>query len=294
MKLAVTPFNIPSIKQLAQKGADIFIIGNNKTANRLVKSYSEMEIKEAIDVATSIQKEVYVLLNVIAHHEDLGVIEEQLEFLSKTKVSGILFGDIAVYQLAQKYNMVDRLIYHPETLNTNYYDPIFWGNKGIKGLVIAKEITLDDMSQIHAQSPIALSIIGHGHLNMFHSRRPLIENFFKYNKEEYEQYIRNRNLRLVEEIRHESYPIFQDDHGTHIFREKAMESFNEINTLSEYLDVFIIDGIFKDTSYLLQVVSDYRSLLQEFTTDKAQQISDRYSTNHDSGFLYKKTVYDKF
>jgi putative protease len=294
MKLAVTPFNISSINELAETGADIFILGNNKTANRLVKSFSELEMKDAIDIASSLNKEVYVLMNIIAHHEDLSVLDEQLQFLAKTSVSGILFGDIAVYQIAKKYDLVDRLIYHPETLNTNYYDPIFWGQKGIKGLVIAKEITLEDMTEIHIQSPIELSIIGHGHLNMFHSRRPLIENFFRYNKEEYEHYIRNRNLRLVEEIRQESYPIFQDDHGTHIFREKALESFQEIQTLSNTIDVFVIDGIFKDTSYLFQVLSDYANLLNDYSIEQAKQISEKYATNHDSGFLYKKTVYDKF
>lgn len=294
MKLAVTPFNVPSIKDLALHGADVFIIGNNKTANRLVKSYSEMEIKEAIDLASSLHKEVYVLMNLIAHNDDLPVIDEQLSFLSNTSVAGILFGDIAVYQTAKKYRLVDRLIYHPETLNTNYYDPIFWGKLGIKGLMIAKEITLEDMEQMHAHSPIELSIIGHGHLNMFHSRRPLIENFFKYNKEEYDQYIRNRNLRLVEEIRNESYPIFQDDHGTHIFREKAMESFCEIQILSNYLSVFVIDGIFKDTPYILDTVKHYRSLLENFDKKNAEAISASYADNHDSGFLYKKTVYDKF
>ena len=110
---------------------------------------------------------------------------------------------------------------------------------------------------------------------------------------EYKDYIENRDLKIVEEIRNESYPIFQDNHGTHIFREKALESYKEIVTLSEHLDVFIIDGIFKDTEYLLETVSNYRLILSEKSIHFAEEISASYSQNHDSGFLYKKTQYDK-
>ena len=100
-------------------------------------------------------------------------------------------------------HLENKLIYHPETLNTNYYDPQFWENKGIKGLTISKEITLDDIKEIAETSEIEISLIGHGHLNMFHSRRPLIENFFKYTKSEYDNITDNRNLRIIEEIRNE-------------------------------------------------------------------------------------------
>lgn len=294
MKLAVTPFNVSSIKQLSENGADIFILGNEKYANRLVKSFSDIEVTEACELIKSLGKEIYIQMNLIVHNVNLAEMDAYLDFVQRLNVNGIIFGDLGLYNLAKRKNMEDLLIYNPETLNTNYYDPIFWGRKKIKGITIAKEITLEDIGKIAESSDIDISIIGHGHLNMFHSRRPLIENFFKYKKEDYDKFVNNQNLHLVEEIREEEYPVFQDIHGTHIFREKAMESYQEINQLKNSLDVFIIDGIFKDTAYLNDTVMNYRDLLDNFDSEKAQQITDNNISDHDSGFLYKKTVYDKY
>ena len=103
-----------------------------------------------------------------------------------------------------------------------------------------------------------------------------------------------KDLKIVEEIRDESYPIFQDSHGTHIFREKAMESYKEVLEFKDCIDVFIIDGIFKDTKYLVETVSNYSSILNKGSMKLATKISSKYSEDHDSGFLFKKTQYDKF
>lgn len=294
MKLAVTPFTVSSIQPLSESGADIFILGNDKYANRLVKSFTEEEITEAVSIIKSLNKFVYIETNMIVHNEHLQDMENFIVFCRDLHVDGIIFGDLGIYNLAKRNECEHLLIYNPETLNTNLYDPIFWDKKGIKGITISKEITLEDIQGISANSTIEISLIGHGHLNMFHSRRPLIENYFKYNKKEYDKYLENRQLRLIEEIRDESYPVFQDNHGTHIFRHKALESYQEIDALSKALDVFIIDGVLKNTQYLIETVKNYSTLLHNFSIELAQKISKQYESDHDSGFLYKKTVYDKY
>ena len=291
MKIAVTPIGVKGINELSLNGADIFLIGNKFLANRLAYSFPIDEIITANNLIKKNNKEIYIVLNMIVHNENIPKIEEFLKTIKDLNVDGIIFGDMAVYQLAKNIGLEDLLIYNPETLNTNFYDPIFWSKQGIKGLTISKEITLDDIKQISKDKVLEISLVGHGYLNMFHSKRPLIENFFKYTNKEYDEYIENRNLKVVEEIRNESYPIFQDNQGTHIFRDKSLESFKEVKTLSDYLDVFIIDGIFKDNDYLNKTVKHYHDLLSNI--GDAEDISKLYEGDHDSGFLYKKTVYDK-
>jgi len=294
MKIAVTPFDVLSIKELAVVGADIFILGNDEFANRLVRSFSMPELQEAKEMIDQLGKELYFNMNLILHNEHLEAYKTFLLFAKELKVDGIIFGDLGAYMLAREVGIEGNLIYNPETLNTNYYDTEFWKRKGIKGLTISKEISMSDMLEICEKKQVEISIIGHGHLSMFHSRRPLIENFFKYNKEDYQEFVENRNLKIVEEIRDESYPIFQDSHGTHIFREKAMESYKEVLEFKDCIDVFIIDGIFKDTKYLVETVSNYSSILNKGSMKLATKISSKYSEDHDSGFLFKKTQYDKF
>jgi putative protease len=294
MKIAVTPYNKSSIEKLSNVGADIFIIGNEEYANRLVTSYSSVEITEIVHLVKSLGKEIYINMNRIIHQQHLEAYKEFLEFVKELDVDGIIFGDLGAYMMARELGLEQKLVYNPETLNTNYYDTRFWHKKGIKGLTIAKEISLPDIKEICQFKEVEVSIIGHGHLNMFHSRRPLLENFFQFTKEEYDSYVGSRNLKIVEEIRSESYPIFQDSHGTHIFREKAVESYKEILQFNECLDVFIIDGIFKDDDYLIETVSNYTKILQSKDKTLGEEISKQYEKDHDSGFLYKKTVYDKY
>lgn len=291
MKLAVTPLGVESITSLSNIGADVFLIGNSSFANRLAHSFSIEEIIEANKIIKTLKKEIYIVLNMIVHNENLEDIKEFLNLIKDLHVDGIIFGDLAIYQLAKKIDLKQLLIYNPETLNTNYYDPIFWEKQGIKGITISKEITLEDIELISRDKRLEISITGHGHLNMFHSKRPLIENFLKFTNKEHDEYIENRDLRVVEEIRNESYPIFQDNQGTHIFRDKALESFREIQVLSKHIDLFIIDGIFKDITYLNKVTKDYFDIL--YNEGNAEEISKQYEKDHDSGFLYKKTVYDK-
>ncbi|AIO19516.1 Peptidase family U32 [Candidatus Izimaplasma bacterium HR1] len=294
MKLAVTPFHTNNINKLANKGADVFILGNDKYANRLVTSFSEFEIKQANEIIKSLNKEIIISMNLIIHNSDITDILEFLDIIKELNVDGIIFGDLGLYNIAKKKQLEHLLIYNPETLNTNFYDKTFWTRKRIKGIIISKEITLHDINEIGIDRNIDIGLVGHGHLNMFHSRRPLISNFFKFNNEESKDYVKNRNLRLIEELRDEAYPVFQDEHGTHIFREKPMESYNEINELSKSLDLFIIDGIFKDMDYLLETTKNYSDILKGNSQEIAKEISNKYKENHDSGFLYKKTVYDKY
>jgi putative protease len=293
MKLCVTPFHLDDIEVLINNGADIILLGNEQFANRLNSSFTIDEIQVAANQIHHLEKELFVNINLIVHHDDLEPLNQFLDELIKANVDGILFSDLAVYQLAKEKGIVNKLIYHPETLITNTFDSLFWHKQGIKGVIIAKEITLDDIKLIIDTKHTEIGLIGHGQLNMFHSRRPLVENFMKYNDQDYKQVIASKNLRLVEELRSEVYPIVQDNHGTHIFRDKTLESFLEINELTN-LDYFIIDGLFRDQAYVVEMVQAYNILRKNYDQTYAKKLREKYQEDHDQGFYYKKTVYDKF
>ncbi len=287
MKFAVTAFNLEHAKELLNNKADIVILGNEKFANRIVNSFSMEEIKELSNYAIDNCKEVYINVNAIMHANDLDLVRNYLIELKEINVSGIIFSDVGVYSIAKKLNMESKLIYDPETLNTNYYDTIFWNNQGIKMVMISKEITLDDLSVISEKKELPISIKGHGYFTMFHSKRTLITNFFKYENKDYDQYNNNHDLTIIEEIRDEEYPILEDEKGTHIFRANIACAYNEIKELSSIVDVFFIDGIFTGKEYVNEVLHNYKGILND------EMIMSEMPKKHDSGFLYKKTVYIK-
>ena len=142
MKIAVTPLNLSSIKELAAVGADVFILGNDEYANRLVTSFSMIELQEAKEIISELGKELYLNMNLILHNEHLEGYKKFLLFAKELEVDGIIFGDLGSYMLAREVGIEGIMIYNPETLNTNYYDTEFWNRKGTKGITISKEITM--------------------------------------------------------------------------------------------------------------------------------------------------------
>ena len=72
-----------------------------------------------------------------------------------------------------------------------------------------------------------------------------------------------------------------------------MMSYNEIKELGNHLDIFIIDGVLKDTDYMIETINNYYRILHT-EGNILKDIVNQYVEDHDSGFLYKKTVYDKY
>ena len=294
MLLAATIYSLEDIKQFNDSGLDIFILGNKEYGNRLVSSFSEEEIKEATLLIHNLNKQIYINVNLIMHNEQIESVTNYLTFLKEINVDGIIYGDIGIYMLARNLEINQKMLYNPETLNTNNYDQTFWASKDILGIVISKELTIEDIIKISENKKILTGIVGHGYLNMFHSRRPLIKNFLTFNDVESKPFIDNHNLTLVEEIRDEKYPVIEDNQGTHIFRDKPMHSFSEFDKLKQVLDIFIIDGIFQDSEYLNNVIKDYYLCNNKDKSKLQDKLVKKYETTHDTGFLYKKTVYDKY
>jgi putative protease len=292
MKLAVTLFDIAQIDRLIDLGADVLIAGTESTANRLVASFSREELVRIAHRIHQQDKELFVMMNLVVHPGDVDAASSYLDFLVELDVDGIVFGDLAIYELARSKGLVDRLIYHPETLNTNHYDPHFWHRQGIRGIVLAKEITKAEIATIGQDRPFELTMIGHGHLNMFHSRRPLVSHYLEHAAKDPAPYLAKRSLRLIEEVRKESYPIVEDAHGTHIFRERPMASFDAFVDLMDAVDVFVIDGILQTPDEVETALVWYAQLRKQRDPDLGARLQDDHP-DHDSGFLYQPTELSK-
>ena len=69
MDIAVTPFDVESIEKLSNIGADTFIIGNENFANRLVKSFSLLDITKASEIIKKLHKKMNAIRIYINLHE---------------------------------------------------------------------------------------------------------------------------------------------------------------------------------------------------------------------------------
>lgn len=288
MKKIITLYDINRINEFS-KYADGFIVGSNLFATRLTSSFSIEEINTAIKMVKMLEnKEIFLMANQMFTDHALDIFINNLKKIDIDNLTGIIVADIGSLIAIKKIGYQNKVIYNPETLLTNIIDFNFLSSEDIYGAYVAKEITLEDILLIGAKKEHKLFMVAHGHLNMFYSKRKLLDNYKELIKSEVD-YTFLQNLKITEPKRKdEPYPILQDSAGTHVFRSHVMNSFSFIKELEKVVDYFVIDTIFKSDDYGYDILRFYNN-----ETILEQEIMEKYQEKWDNGFLNKKTYYKR-
>ncbi len=284
MKYLITPHNLNNLNKLI--AANGFVIGNSRFSARITNSFEEAEINQIIDFAKDEKKEVFLNFNKMFVNNDF--LDFDL-FLSKLKldlVKGIIIADLGLLKHLVEKGLTKQLIYNPETLLTNQFDFNFLSNLKIQGAFMSKEITINQIIEIIDNKKYRSFYYGHGHMNMFYSKRQLISNFAKYYNLDLNSNALNYSLTEPHRLGR-YFPVLEDQAGTHIFRDKVLNSFEILDQLNK-LDYFLIDTIFKDDNYGVQILDLY---LNGFNQDKVNKIKQKYHEEWDLGFYLKTTLF---
>ncbi|HBY65392.1 MAG TPA: hypothetical protein DEG42_03240 [Acholeplasmataceae bacterium] len=288
MKLLTTIYELKHLESLAPF-VDGFIIGNQRFGTRLTKSYEDDEIFSMLDQTKKLGKELFLVCNQMFNDEQLEAFKNWMKSLPLHQFTGVIVADLGAYKVLEKMGFSDKVIYNPETLAANVYDFNFLSEFKIQGVYVAKEITLEDVTYIANHKNYQMFMVGHGHLNMFYSKRQLIDNFMNFNLEE-NIYHERQDLKIIEENRlNEPFPILEDKAGTHVFRSNVFSSLNHLEKLEKLMDYLVIDTLFKDDDYALSVLPMYKN--KKINQSVIDQIQLKYDEKWDEGFFYKKTVY---
>lgn len=270
---------IDEIKTLVNLGVDVFCIDTSLS----VKAINENLITD-IGLINKAGKSIYLLINKMIHERNLDSLGDLLEIAKKHQVEGIVVGDMTVAIMAEKYGLKDRVIYQPGTFNTHSYDSNYFTNLGIKGITLSKEITLEEMKIIADDKKLEFSLIGHGFIDMFYSRRKLLTNYLIFKGIKHGDIKNNHSFRLKEEERiNSSYPIIEDKFGTHIFRDKAQISFNEISILEEFIDDLFIERLFLGDEEYYLAIKAYKN------KEHQEKFLSKYENKYSTGFYYQYT-----
>ncbi|WP_075982395.1 peptidase U32 family protein [Bacillus massilinigeriensis] len=305
-ELLVTPISVNDIAPLAEAGADAFVIGEQKFGLRLAGEFSREDVKKAIELAHQKGKKVYVAMNAIFHNEMVDQLADYLRFAYDAKADAIIFGDPAVLMVAREVVPDMKLHWSTETTGTNWYTCNYWGRKGAKRAVLAREINMDAVIEIKEQAEVEIEVQIHGMTTMFQSKRSLLGNYFLYQGKamEVENRKLEKNMFLHDKERGNKYPIFEDINGTHIMSPNDICMIDELQEMVEAgVDSFKIDGILKSPEYILTVTKLYRKAIDLCVEDVDQyeeekdellgQIQEIQPANRplDTGFFFKETVY---
>lgn len=282
MKILVTLHDIDNLDKLL-KVSDGIMLGQKLYSKTLTKDFSD----QTIDIIQQIfkqGKEVFILLNRIYTDEELEHVHTYLKTLPADIITGFIGADIGLLDVFKKLDLLHKFVYNPETLLTNDIDFNDLFSEGIKGAFVSKEITLEDILEISQYKKYELFYFGHGHMSMFYSKRAMLQTFNDY-KEEPHALHADKTLRLIEAKRlNEGYPVLEDDAGTHVFRGAVFNSFKALEKLKGCVDYFIVDTLFLDDDYALEIIPMYHlNMLDETLLEKYDQ------TLHD-GFLFDEST----
>ena len=179
-ELLVTPKSLSHIEVLIEKGADAFVIGEQKFGLRLAGEFDRNAMKEAVQLIHENGKKAYAAVNGIFHNYHLNALEDYIQFLHDIKVDRIIFGDPAVVMYVKAQENPIPLNWDAETIVTNYFQCNYWGKRGAKRAVLARELSLEEILNIKAHADVEIEVQVHGMTCMFQSKRMLLGNYYTF------------------------------------------------------------------------------------------------------------------
>ena len=265
---------------------DAYLLANRQFSYRFVESFCINKINKVRKYAHENNKKVYVLINKIFKDDELEKLEVFLTKLKKAKVDGIFFTDFAVFMLAEKLEMSDKCIFYHETFLRNTYDVLTYQESGIKKIICSKDMHLKDIKLLPKEKKDTYGIICFGYIPLYESQRKILTHYISMNKLP-KSLIHSTTLSLKEHTRDDRYKVIEQEGVSSIFDSKVYSYLSYIKELSENINMFIVDSLFFETSYIKEVVELIKKAHQGIDVNE-QLIKLDESISFTDGFLNKK------
>lgn len=266
--------DLEKLKMAITYGADAVYLGGEAFGLRAAsKNFTLDEIAEGVKYAHKRGKKVYVTLNIVPHDKDFQGLEEYVTNLYNLKVDAVIVSDPGMFSVIKR--TVPKLPIHISTQAsvTNYETIMFWYNLGVRRIVLARELSLEEIRAITDRIPEDLEIEAfvQGAMCMAYSGRCLLSNYMTgrdANMGDCAQPCRYK-YHLVEQKRPgEYFPIYEEDGGTFIFNSKDLCMLEHIPQLiNSGITSFKIEGRVKSVYYVATVIRAYRMAIDEYYKD---------------------------
>lgn len=265
---------------------DAYLLANRQFSYRFVESFCINKINKVRKYAHENNKKVYVLINKIFKDDELEKLDVFLTKLKKAKVDGIFFTDFAVFMLAEKLEMSDKCIFYHETFLRNTYDILTYQESGINKIICSKDMHLKDIKLLPKEKKDTYGIICFGYIPLYESQRKILTHYISMNKLP-KSLIHSTTLSLKEHTRDDRYKVIEQEGVSSIFDSKVYSYLSYIKELSENINMFIVDSLFFETSYIKEVVELIKKAHQGINVNE-QLIKLDESISFTDGFLNKK------
>ncbi len=158
-------------------GADaIYCGGQNFSLRANAKNFSLDELKEAAEYAHSLNKKIYVTVNIVFHDEDLQGLEDYLKYLDSINIDGIIASDITVIMLCKELNLSISICLSTQASTLNDRAAMFWKSLGVTRVVLAREASREDIECI-SNTGLEIETFIHGAMCTSFSGKCVLSNY---------------------------------------------------------------------------------------------------------------------
>lgn len=282
-------------------GADAVYLGGPLLQLRAKSAgFTFDEIADAAKLVHAKGKRLFVTVNALAFNDEIEKLPAYGNRLLDCGVDAAIVSDLGV--LTTLYRACPKLELHVSTQAscTNYASAKTWYELGAKRIVLAREMTVDEIRKLKRNIPddLELEAFVHGAMCMAYSGRCLLSSAIlgrSGNRGDCAQPCRWKYA-LVEETRpNQSFPIIQEGNTSYVLSSRDL---NCIGLLDELIDAGVtslkIEGRMKTEYYVAVVVNAYRRVLDgTMTVEEARRELDSVSHRpYTTGFYHGELPQD--
>ena len=287
------------LKMAVAYGADaVYLAGTAFGMRSFAGNFTDEELPRAVKYAHDRGVKVHVTVNTMPRSGEVEQLPAHLERLNDAGVDALIVADLGAFTLAGKYAPRCQRHISAQQSIANYASAAAWYDLGATRVVLARELSLDEIRTIRAKTPKELEIetFCHGAMCVSYSGRCLLSNYMTgrdANRGQCAQPCRYQYALMEEKRPGEYFPVFEDEKGTYIMNSRDMCMIDHLGELCEAgVSSLKIEGRAKSAYYAAIVTGAYRHCLDAAAEgrpldpiwrDEVEHISHRrYST----GFFF--------
>ncbi|PWM49574.1 MAG: peptidase U32 [Bacillota bacterium] len=258
------------LKTALNFGADaVYLGGKSFSLRSFSENFTAKELRDGIRYAHERGRKVYVTVNIFAKNADFPALSDALAYLQEIGADAALVTDPGVFSLAKKVAPKLNLHISTQANTTNQYAAKFWQEQGAERVVLARELSLAEIAQIHSYCPdLQLEAFIHGAMCISYSGRCLLSNYLAGRDSNRGACVQACRWKYtVRAQREESaqggeLEVQEDEQGTYLLNSKDLNMLPYLDELAKAgVCSFKIEGRMKSSYYLATVVNAYRRVL---------------------------------
>lgn len=280
-------------------GADaVYLAGSDFGMRAFAGNFTPEELEQAVALCHAKNVAVHVTCNTMARNEEMDRLPAFMELLESLRVDAVIAADLGVFRTAQKYAPHVKIHMSTQAGVTNYQSACMWHELGASRVILARELSLDEIRELRSRTPRELEVetFVHGAMCVSYSGRCVLSNYMTGRDAQRgacAQPCRYKYALMEEKRPGEYFPVEEDSKGAYIFSSRDMCMIDHVEELIEAgVDSLKVEGRAKSAYYAACVTNAYRHAidaaaagepLNPIWRDEVEKVSHRH---YSTGFFY--------